>query len=97
LDKTALAGLRRLAAAFTSSEEKPNATKVAMMFMVHNHVLTDSTALTGDAGRFPITQEAIAQSIDTLQSMTTFVSDMVQALDDFRNIKPPPGFGAEPE
>ena len=97
LDNTALAGLRRLAAAFTGGEEKPDATKVAMMFMVYNHVLTDSTALTGDAGFFPITKEAIAQTIDTLQTMTIFVSEMVQAIDDLRNMKPPPGFGAEPE
>jgi len=97
LDNTALTGLRRLAAAFTSGEEKPDATKVAMMFLAYNHVLIDSTALTGGAGFFPITKEAFAQSIDTLQTMITFVSDMVQAIDDLRNMKPPPGFGAEPE
>ena len=86
LDDTALAGVRRLAAAFTGGEEKPDANIVAIMFMVTGLLPPDSTETAGF--RF-IPPETIIQSIDTLQSMNTFLNDMVQALQAIRNMKPP--------
>jgi hypothetical protein len=86
LDSTALAGVRRLASAFTGGEEKPDATKVAVMFMVTGLLPPDST---GSAGFRLIPPETITQSIDMLQSLNTFVSEMVQALQAIRDMKPP--------